>query len=170
MSRPGLMMNDNLNPSRQNCDGQPGLAPAGLLGVADLQLVLGALDSLGVALADHDHQWTVGERAIYEEAVSLLTSRGGYTDSGLADSKTRPSLMPCSELRQEFCRASVRSLASEYSLWRVVLAAGHLATTRFFRCFVLIYSYAKNSMTKKNVATPNDGIEPSAGAKAHSKP
>jgi hypothetical protein len=37
----------------------------------DQQLVIGALDSLGCALADHNHQWTEGERAIYEAAVSL---------------------------------------------------------------------------------------------------
>ena len=41
---------------------------------SDRQIVLGALDSLGVALADHDHEWTVGERTIYEEAVKLLTA------------------------------------------------------------------------------------------------
>lgn len=38
----------------------------------DKQLILGALDSLGVALAGHHHVWTDGERAIYEEAVQLL--------------------------------------------------------------------------------------------------
>jgi hypothetical protein len=39
----------------------------------DWQLVVGALDSLGVALADHDHQWTEGERAIYEKAVEIAS-------------------------------------------------------------------------------------------------
>lgn len=39
------------------------------------KLVLGALDTLGSALADHRHQWTDGERAIYEEAVKVLESR-----------------------------------------------------------------------------------------------
>jgi hypothetical protein len=39
----------------------------------DNLLILGALDSLGVALAEHDHQWTDGEKAIYEESVKLLT-------------------------------------------------------------------------------------------------
>jgi hypothetical protein len=133
----------------------PRIGSGDLLGVADLQLVLGALDSLGVALADHRHQWTVGERVIYEEAVSLLTLRVGCMDSGLAGSKTRSSLMPCSELRRESCRASVRSLASEYSLWRVVLAAGHLAMTKLFQCFVWIYSYMQNSIKSKRAATPN---------------
>ena len=41
---------------------------------SDRQLILGALDSLGVSLADHDHEWTVGERTIYEEAINLLTA------------------------------------------------------------------------------------------------
>src|SRR5437588_12089858 len=41
---------------------------------SDRQIMLGALDSLGVALADHDHEWTVGERTIYEEAIKLLTA------------------------------------------------------------------------------------------------
>ena len=44
---------------------------------ADRQLVLGALDSLGVALAEHDHEWTVGERTIYEEAIKVITGIGG---------------------------------------------------------------------------------------------
>ena len=35
-------------------------------------LIVGALDSLGVALAEHGHEWTDGERAIYEEAVKTL--------------------------------------------------------------------------------------------------
>lgn len=39
-------------------------------------LILGALDSLAVALAEHGHEWTVGEREIYVQAVSLL---GGQT-------------------------------------------------------------------------------------------
>jgi predicted PP-loop superfamily ATPase len=38
----------------------------------DKDLITGALDSLGVALADHQHQWTEGERAIYEESIKTL--------------------------------------------------------------------------------------------------
>lgn len=38
----------------------------------DKQLVLGALDSLATALAQHGHQWTEGERAIYEQATTAL--------------------------------------------------------------------------------------------------
>lgn len=41
----------------------------------EAQLVLGALDSLGVALADHEHQWSDGERAIYEEAQKVLGAK-----------------------------------------------------------------------------------------------
>jgi hypothetical protein len=39
------------------------------------QLVLGALDSLAVALADHSHTWTDGERLIYEQALEVLGAR-----------------------------------------------------------------------------------------------
>jgi hypothetical protein len=35
-------------------------------------LILGALDSLGVALADHAHEWSEGERTIYEAAVECV--------------------------------------------------------------------------------------------------
>ena len=50
--------------------------------VADLQMLLGAIDSLGVALVDHDHEWTVGEKEIYEQAAAMLNgaiSSGGWT-------------------------------------------------------------------------------------------
>ena len=35
-------------------------------------LITGALDSLACALADHDHEWTDGERTIYEMAVECV--------------------------------------------------------------------------------------------------
>lgn len=35
-------------------------------------MVVGALDTLGVALAEHKHRWTDGERAIYELACEAL--------------------------------------------------------------------------------------------------
>ena len=41
---------------------------------SDRQLVLGALDSLTVTLGDYDHEWTVGERTIYDEALEILTA------------------------------------------------------------------------------------------------
>ena len=39
------------------------------------QIVIGALDTLGLALTDHSHEWTNGERAIYEEAIAALGIR-----------------------------------------------------------------------------------------------
>ena len=41
---------------------------------SDRQLVLGALDSLAVTLADYDHGWVVGERTICDEALKILTA------------------------------------------------------------------------------------------------
>lgn len=40
-------------------------------------LIVGALDSLGVALAGHHHQWSAGERAIYEQAMAILRGDTG---------------------------------------------------------------------------------------------
>lgn len=34
--------------------------------------ILGALDTLGAALSEHDHQWTDGERTIYEQSLDIL--------------------------------------------------------------------------------------------------
>jgi hypothetical protein len=41
---------------------------------SDRQLVLGALGSLAVTLADYDHEWTVGERTICDVALKILTA------------------------------------------------------------------------------------------------
>lgn len=38
----------------------------------DRLLILGALNSLGVLLSEYQHQWSAGERAIFEEACSIL--------------------------------------------------------------------------------------------------
>ncbi len=39
------------------------------------ETVIEALDKLGLALAEHEHQWTVEERGLYERSISLLTSK-----------------------------------------------------------------------------------------------
>jgi hypothetical protein len=57
--------------SKQNKIDEPQPQPSD---TDDANMVIGALDSLGVALADHDHQWTEGELAIYEKAVEIVTS------------------------------------------------------------------------------------------------
>ena len=40
----------------------------------DFLLIQGALDSLGVALAGYHHQWSEGEREIYDQAVTIISS------------------------------------------------------------------------------------------------
>lgn len=37
-----------------------------------LQLVVGAIETMGVLLADYGHSWSEGERALYEEALRVL--------------------------------------------------------------------------------------------------
>ena len=39
----------------------------------DKEKVLLALDTLAVALVDHDHNWSSEERSLYEEAVKALS-------------------------------------------------------------------------------------------------
>ena len=41
---------------------------------SDRQLVLGTLDSLAVTFADYNHELTVGERTIYDQALKILTA------------------------------------------------------------------------------------------------
>jgi len=37
------------------------------------EVIIRAIDKLGLALAEHNHQWTVEERELYEKSISLLT-------------------------------------------------------------------------------------------------
>ena len=37
------------------------------------QIIIRALDKLGLALTDHEHQWTNEERRLYERAMASLT-------------------------------------------------------------------------------------------------
>ena len=45
------------------------------------QILVGALDTLGTSLAEHGHQWTEGERTIYEDACKLLGVPSPATDN-----------------------------------------------------------------------------------------
>lgn len=42
----------------------------------EVNIIVGALDSLAASLAGHGHEWTVGEREIYEQAIALPPSGG----------------------------------------------------------------------------------------------
>lgn len=53
-----------------------------------LPMVLGALDTCAVALADHGHKWSEGERAIYEQAVEMLERESSLNAKGDAPGAT----------------------------------------------------------------------------------
>ena len=111
----------------------------------DVRLVIGALDSLGSALADHHHQWSVGEREIYEQSVELLeraisSSCGCMVPDSLA-SGIFPLPKPCSEQHFQCAQSSSRSLASECSPWRVASLALLRLVSMPCRCFVWICSW-----------------------------
>ena len=38
-----------------------------------VEVIIGALDKLGLALTGHNHQWTNEERRLYERAIGILT-------------------------------------------------------------------------------------------------
>lgn len=45
-----------------------------ILSPEEQSLIIGALDSLAASLSSHDHRWSEGERAIYEEAHRIMGS------------------------------------------------------------------------------------------------
>jgi len=105
------------------------------------QAVLGALDSLGVALADHDHEWTVGERTIYEEAIKVVTASSPCRKA--ADSAapmTRLALQPASRSRQACAPISTRSLGLVCFLRRVAAALAWIVKSKAFHCYEWICS------------------------------
>ena len=51
----------------------------------DRLMVLGALDSLAVGLTEHEHQWTEGERTIYEMSVEALKGGKQNEDMPVSD-------------------------------------------------------------------------------------
>lgn len=109
----------------------------------EVALIQGALDSMGCALADHGHEWSDGERAIYEEATGLLSSvtSGGCKDSDLSDAVKCSPPKPSYKWRLASCRASIRLLLSGCSARQAVKAAGLLGWTIAGRCCVSIYSW-----------------------------
>jgi len=71
----------------------------------DTQMIIGALDTLGVALADHGHKWTDGEREIYERSLSLLRGErpceGCGKPSTTSDSEGVPLCDDCAKACDE---------------------------------------------------------------------
>ena len=139
-----------------NENGRAGAVGSGVwLGSDDLALIQGALDSMGCALADHGHEWSDGERAVYEEGTKLLSFLTSIGCMGSDSSETARCLSPrlSSKCRLRACRVSIRSLVSEYSLWRVALAAALLSWSSVCRRFVWICSWCCGG--EKSSALPN---------------
>jgi len=120
----------------------------------DLAMVRGALDSMGVALANHHHQWSVGEREIFDQSHEIIAS---WADDCIGidslASETLCSRQPSHEPRLLVDRASILSLASECSLWRAVAVASLLVVStsclrfRYFCSFCLCGKGCSNSQT-----------------------
>ena len=131
------------------------------LDVPALQLMLGALDSLGVALTEHGHMWTVGEREIYEQATAKIESAISSGGCMAIDSSVLvkcPSRMLWLEQPQECDRASGQLRESECSPSRVALPVSLGRESKICRCFVWIYSWCVSmcSIPKKAFSTSNE--------------
>jgi len=77
----------------------------------DANLIVGALDSLGVALADHGHEWTEGERCIYEAAVECVrkadAARAAVSSTDWLDALTKEVERRKIEARQAYADSRV---------------------------------------------------------------
>jgi hypothetical protein len=108
---------------------------------SDRQLILGALDSLGVALADYDHEWTVGERTIYEEAINLLTASPCRRAADLSASTTCAASTPAKKPLPASAPISTRSHGLVYFLRRVAATGAWRWVSKLFHCCAWIYSW-----------------------------
>src|SRR5437763_16305860 len=98
----------------------------------DRQTIVGALDSLGVALAEHDHELTVGERTIYEEAIKLLTASPCRMAADSAAPATCSASQPAYRLTQACAPISTRSHGLVYFLRRVAAAVACPVKSKLF--------------------------------------
>ena len=136
-------------PEPSNKDRSGSLRSGGWFASEEVALIQGALDSMGCALADHEHEWSDGERAIYEEATGLLSSAtsDGCRGSDSSDAAKCSPPTPSYKWRLASCRASIRLLLSGCSARQAVKAAGLLGWTIAGRCCVSIYSWCVRGET-----------------------
>lgn len=113
----------------------------------DLYLFEGALNSLGVALIDYNHQWSDGERTIYEQAIEIIrasattTSSADCMGSDLSVSGIFPSPTQWSEWPLHSVQSYMQSVLLGYSPWRVLLLLGRLLASTLARCSLVFCSY-----------------------------
>src|SRR5260370_12372530 len=101
-------------------------------------MILGALDSLGVAFADHDHdhELTVGERTIYEEAINILTASSPSRKAADLSALRGCAASPLANRPHPACAPiSTRSHGLGYFLRRVAATAAWLVKTKLFHCY-----------------------------------
>src|SRR5437588_8932721 len=104
------------------------------------QCIIGALDSLGVALADYDHEWTVGERTIYEEAIKLLTASPCRMAADSAAQATCAALPLANRPHPACAPISTRSRGLVCCLRRVAAAVACPLRSKLSHCYEWIYS------------------------------
>jgi hypothetical protein len=115
------------------------------------QCLIGALDSLGVALAEHDHEWSVGERVIYEDAINLLTASSCRKAADYAAPTTYPASQPANKLTQVCDPTSTRSRGLEYSVRRDAASLAWRWASKLCHCYEWIYSCCRYFLTAPTV-------------------
>jgi hypothetical protein len=111
------------------------------LSAEDHLLILGALDSMAVALTDHGHCWTEGEREIYEQAIACLTSSADCRATDCEVLGKCPSQRLFVEPHPECDRVSSPLLALACSRRPSSVVVGLRLMSKPFRYFVWIYSW-----------------------------
>lgn len=107
----------------------------------DRQIVIGALNSLGVALANHGHEWTVGERTIYEEAINVLTASSPCRKAADSSALTACAASPPANRSLPACAPiSTRSQGLGYFLRRVAATAACRWASKLSHCYECICS------------------------------
>jgi hypothetical protein len=108
---------------------------------ADRQIVIGALDSLGVALAEHGHEWSTGERTIYEEAIKLLTASSLYRMAADSAAATTCAASPlASRWHPAYAPISTRSRGLACFARRVAALVAWPVKSKLSHCYEWICS------------------------------
>jgi len=99
-----------------------------------------------MALVEYDHQWTIGERIIFDDAQEILKreisiSSAGCMVSGLSDSGIFPSQTQRRGSNSCCDPSSVQLFLSGCSLRQVVLLLGRLAVSMLYRRLLVFCSY-----------------------------
>jgi len=111
-------------------------------------MVQGALQTLGNALTEHSHQWTEGERAVFEQADDILTSSfDGCMETDLLVLEKVLQQTPWHELPPQCVASSMQEFLSGYSPIIALRASVFVLGSTVCRCFLEFWAWLCLSKT-----------------------